>query len=90
MIEHHVRPDLLVIDEIGVQFGTETEKMILFDILNARYEQVKPSILISNLAIEELKTYIGERVLDRMWEGGGSILAFTWDSYRKQTSQVVS
>ena len=45
-----IRPDLLILDEVGVQFGSETEKMILFEIINGRYEQLKPTIVISNLA----------------------------------------
>ena len=43
-----IRPDLLILDEVGVQFGSETEKMILFEIINGRYEQLKPTIVISN------------------------------------------
>lgn len=77
-------PDLLIVDEIGVQFGSDTEKLILFEILNGRYEQVRPTILISNLMESELADYIGARNLDRMKEGGGAVLAFDWDSYRSR------
>ncbi|ASX25795.1 ATP-binding protein [Candidatus Williamhamiltonella defendens] len=89
VIQDYVRPDLLILDEVGVQFGTEAEKIILFDILNARYEQLKPSVLISNLAPAEMADCIGERVMDRMQEGGGGTLAFTWDSYRQRKGQCV-
>lgn len=78
----YIKPDLLIIDEIGVQFGSETEKLILFEIINSRYEALKPTILISNLPKNELIDFIGERVIDRMNDGGGCMLAFTWDSYR--------
>jgi len=44
---------------------------------------MKPTILISNLSEQELGIYIGERVLDRMMEGQGAIIAFDWESYRK-------
>ncbi|BGI52693.1 MAG: ATP-binding protein [Candidatus Hamiltonella defensa (Ceratovacuna japonica)] len=84
VIQDYARPDLLVIDELGVQFGSDTEKIILFEILNTRYEQLKPSVLISNLAPAEMADCIGERVMDRMQEGGGGTLAFTWDSYRSR------
>lgn len=76
------QPDLLILDEVGVQFGSETEKMILFEIINERYQHMKPTILISNLALEELNGFIGERVIDRMREGGGAIIPFDWESYR--------
>ena len=45
---------------------------------------MKPTILISNLPLEELSAFIGERVIDRMSDGGGCTLAFTWDSYRSR------
>jgi DNA replication protein DnaC len=82
-INDFLRPDLLVIDEVGVQFGTDAEKVILFEIINQRYQDVKPTILISNLTLIELSDYIGERVVDRMYEGGGAVLSFDWDSYRR-------
>ena len=82
-IKTYTDKDLLIIDEIGIQFGSEAEKIILFEIINTRYEQMKPTILISNLSEQELGAYIGERVLDRMMEGQGAIIAFDWESYRK-------
>lgn len=82
VISAYTGPDLLIIDEVGVQFGSESEKLILFEIINTRYEKMKPTILISNLPKDELSEFIGERVIDRMNDGGGCTLAFTWDSYR--------
>lgn len=75
-------PDLLILDEVGVQFGSEAEKLILFDVLNERYERRKPTILLSNLKIDEVKAYLGERVFDRMREDGGEFIPFAWESYR--------
>lgn len=78
-----VEPDLLVLDEVGVQFGSDAEKLILFEIINGRYEHMKPTILLSNLNIDGLREYLGERVMDRLREGGGKMVAFDWDSYRR-------
>ena len=72
----------LVIDEVGVQFGTDSEKMIFFEVINRRYENMLPTVLISNLTVEELTGFIGERVMDRFKEDQGAVLAFDWDSYR--------
>lgn len=76
--------DLLILDEVGIQFGSQTEKLILFEILNSRYEAVLPTIVISNLNEEELSNYIGVRILDRLQEGGSVSLSFDWKSYRKE------
>ena len=75
-------PDLLILDEVGVQFGSEFEKQV-FDVLNERYEKLKPSILLSNIPSEQLSDYLGERVTDRLRENGGALIGFNWDSYRK-------
>lgn len=75
-------PEVLVLDEVGVQFGTEAERIILFEIINKRYEDMLPTILISNLEPGELGCYIGERCMDRMKDNGGAVLAFNWESYR--------
>lgn len=81
-IEYFTGCDLLVIDEIGVQFGTDYEKNTIFDIINDRYEAVKPTILMSNLTIPEVKAYLGDRAFDRLRENGGEHVVFGWDSYR--------
>lgn len=79
-----VFPDLLILDEVGIQFGSEAEKLLLFDVLNERYEKRKPTILISNLTQDEVTDYLGERIIDRLREGGGKMVRFTWESYRSK------
>nr|WP_221740225.1 ATP-binding protein [Atlantibacter subterranea] len=86
VISLYTQPDLLIIDEVGVQFGSDAEKLIMFEIINTRYERMKPTILISNQTKDELAAFIGERVIDRMNDGGGCTLSFTWDSYRERKS----
>ncbi|QJQ93937.1 MULTISPECIES: ATP-binding protein [Halomonadaceae] len=80
--------DLLMLDEIGAQLGTEWERLMLFKIINERYKQQLPTILISNIDREELGAYLGERIIDRMQEGGGTTLTLDWDSYRSQKGAV--
>lgn len=77
-----VSPALLILDEVGIQFGSETEKMMLFDVLNERYERQLPTILISNLTLSEVKAYLGERIFDRLREDSGEVVTFDWESHR--------
>lgn len=86
VIRYFTKPDLLIVDEVGVQFGSDAEKLIMFEIINTRYEKLKPTILISNLPKDELTQFIGERVIDRMNDGGGCTISFTWESYRENRS----
>lgn len=73
--------DLLIIDEVGNQYGTEGEQVIMFDIINRRYRDMMPTILIANLGQKGLKEYLGDRSFDRLREGGIWV-AFDWESFR--------
>jgi DNA replication protein DnaC len=81
-IETLVAPDLLILDEVGVQFGSDFERNILFDVLNERYEKRRPTLLLSNLTASEVAAYLGERIMDRLREDGGALLVFDWESHR--------
>lgn len=74
-------PDLLILDEIGAQSGTDYELRTLFAIINGRYQAGRPMILISNLTPEQMEKTLGERVMDRFRECA-SIVPFNWASYR--------
>lgn len=87
VIERFVEPDLLVLDEIGVQHGTESERIIMFEIINGRYERMKPTILMTNLPAEDddpngIRAFLGVRLFDRIRQDGGRVLKFKWGSHR--------
>ena len=72
---------LLVLDEIGVQYGTDGEQTILFDVLDRRYRDMMPTILLTNQDRDGFKQFIGERSFDRLTEISRWV-AFDWQSYR--------
>lgn len=74
---------LLIVDEVGTQFGTEAEQLAMFDIINGRYNECLPTIVISNLDVKGISEAIGERAVDRLRDGGGKLIAFNWESLRK-------
>jgi DNA replication protein DnaC len=73
--------DLLVIDEVGVQNGTENEQVLMFDIINRRYRDMKPTIFLTNLGTKGFSEYVTERSYDRLKECS-TWVTFNWDSYR--------
>lgn len=75
--------DLLMIDEVGVQYGTDSEQTILFEILDRRYAEMRPTILLTNQGKEGLRKYVGDRVYDRLIETSRMVV-FDWESYRPQ------
>ena len=79
-----VSPSLLILDEIGVtkEKPSDFELTTLFAIINGRYEQQRPTVVVSNLKAEELPAAIGERSFDRLREGGGIAVKFDWESQR--------
>lgn len=78
---------LLVLDEIGVQYGTDGEQTILFDVLDRRYREMKPTIFLTNQDADGMKQFIGERTFDRLREVSRWV-AFDWESYRPQARKA--
>ena len=78
--------DLLVIDEIGSQYGTDSERIIINEIINDRYEMMKPTVIIGNLSVSEVKGILGARVYDRIIDNGEEMF-FEWNSFRRALMQ---
>ena len=77
--------DLLVLDEVGVAIGNAaTRRAMLFDVLNERYGEMRPTILIGNLTSAELDAYLGERIMERLMDLGSIMVPFTWSSHRRR------
>lgn len=81
LLGYFERLDLLVIDEVGVQYGTDGEQNIVFDVLDRRYREVKPTILLTNKNTAGFKQSVGERTFDRLTETCRWV-PFDWESYR--------
>lgn len=65
------KPSVLIVDEVGVQFETETERNILYWVLVRRFNQCKPTIVTTNLNMDtkegkaEFQKCVGDRVAAR-------------------------
>jgi DNA replication protein DnaC len=81
IIEQHSNVGLLVIDEIGSQYGSDSEKIIINEIINDRYENMLPTIVIGNLSRTEITELLGVRVYDRIMHNGIEMI-FNWKSER--------
>jgi DNA replication protein DnaC len=81
-LTHYGNTSILIVDEVGVGFQSETGKLILTEIINYRYERMLPIVIISNLEPLQLTNVLGERVIDRLKEG--EFLIFEWESWRRK------
>jgi DNA replication protein DnaC len=82
VISEFTWPHLLVVDEIGIGYGTPYEENTFSDIMAERYDNLRPTILISNLDFAAIERSIGDRNMSRMVDRGGFILNYDWESYR--------
>lgn len=89
ILAYFIAPEVLVIDEVGVQYGTEAEQIYLTEVINDRYEAMKSTILISNLTLQQMETVLGARTMERFHENGTKILIFNWKSHRRSNSTAL-
>ena len=72
---------LLVIDEFQERGETAYEERIVTNLLDKRYNNQRPTIIIANLGKKELGAMLSPSVRDRMRQEGKSFV-FDWKSYR--------
>lgn len=75
--------DLLILDEIGLQRGTDAEKLALNQIVDQRISRFKPTGMLTNLDQRTINDCLGVRIMDRMRSNSGKWISFNWNSYRK-------
>jgi DNA replication protein DnaC len=81
----------LVLDEIGCNQLAADERVMLDELLRHRYDHRKPSILISNLPLDELKSFLGDALIDRIRHASGNgrfIMQFFGASYRRSSGEA--
>ena len=83
IIDYYGRVKLLVIDEIGRGIAATDEKYMLYQILNARYNTRKPTVLISNFTKADFLQYIGVAAADRLVESA-EVWELNGESYRRE------
>lgn len=76
------RPELLIIDEIGLQRDTLDERLWLTRIIDKRLQAKMPTGFITNLDTEGLKAMLGERAFDRLRDAVALRIKFNWPSHR--------
>ena len=83
IIDYYGRVNLLVIDEIGRGISATDEKYVIYQLVNARYNTRKPTVLISNLGKSDFLQYIGVAAADRLVESA-EICELKGESYRRE------
>lgn len=78
-----VQYDLLIIDEIDAKRDSDSANLLLTEVINRRYNEEKPMVVITNQPFDNLAKFVGDRVDDRLHENA-YVCSFDWASFRRQ------
>lgn len=81
IVKEFAEAPALILDEIQERGNSEWEDRLLTHVLDARYGEMRPTIMIANLTREALSAQLGESINSRLTETGG-ILEMTGPSHR--------
>lgn len=81
-----VNYELLILDEIDAKPDRENANLLLTEVINRRYNENKPVIVITNQPFDNLAPFVGDRVSSRLHENA-FVCAFTWTDFRKAPHQ---
>lgn len=73
---------LLILDEIDAKPDRENANMLLTEVINRRYNEEKPVVVITNQPFDNLAKFVGDRVDDRLHENA-FVCSFDWPSFRR-------
>ncbi len=74
--------DLLILDEYGLHDRHENRLQLVHKVLYARYDEGKPTMLISNYTLEELRKDLGDRLWSRFQHDGLDVVECNWADQR--------
>ncbi len=78
--------DLLILDDLGSEFSTSFSVATIYNIINSRLIEKKPTIISSNLTVKEIEARYSPRVLSRIM-GGYSVIPFRGSDIRMRKKQ---
>ena len=65
-LEAMIDCDLLIIDDLGVEFTTSFVTSVVYNVINSRLMQQKPTIINTNLTLKELEDKYTARIISRI------------------------
>jgi DNA replication protein DnaC len=81
----------LVLDEMGCNPLANDERLLLDELIKHRYDHRKPTILISNLPLDQSKEFLGDAITDRIADATGNrkfLLQFMGGSFRRTAGET--
>jgi len=82
LISRFINYDYLVIDELGVEKITDWSLQTLYLIIDGRSDQLKSTIITSNLSLLDVREQVDPRLASRIVGMSKNLLEFTCDDWR--------
>lgn len=80
-LENVLECDLLVLDDLGAEFTTNFSSSVLYNIVNTRLVESRPTIISTNLEPAEIEEKYSPRMLSRLM-GGYTVMKFVGKDIR--------
>ena len=71
----------LVIDEAQDRKESEWEQTILTNLIDKRYDALRPTVIIANLKLDAIDACLGASIISRCKRTGGGIIECNWPPY---------
>ncbi len=84
MIRELASVQLLVLDEYGIHTQQAVDYQFLFQLVDARYRNNVPTIMITNVHLDDVARELDERFLERIRGRYVTELVFDWNSWREK------
>lgn len=80
--------DLLILDDLGSEFHTSFTQNIIYNIINYRLSHKRPTIISTNLNLEELEKNYSSRLVSRIMGEDYIVMNFVGTDIRQQKKTV--
>ncbi len=89
MINNLVECDLLIIDDLGTEFGTSYKSSLIYNIMNSRMLSSKPTIISTNMSLSDMEKKYDMRIVSRIIGTFGRVEFFGSDIRQKKKKESV-
>jgi len=76
-----ISASLLILDDLGAQRETDWTLDRLYLLLSERYNELRPTVITTNLSLDQIGERIDARIASRLVEG--LVVPMRWDDHRK-------
>jgi DNA replication protein DnaC len=66
LIKKYVKPEILIMDDLGTEKVTEWVMQTLYVIINSRYEEEKQTLITSNNSLDEIRKNLNDKIASRI------------------------